>query len=121
MSQIEETKTAMDLIYLVSCAVNNVIPDAQRCGEMDDEAVYSLANRHMLSAAAAFALKKVMPLPNHWHNAIGNSMRRLVIYHAERSKILREFDERGIRYLPLKGIILKGIYPKPEMREMSDN
>lgn len=63
MIKSEVMKTAMDLIYLVSCAVNNLIPDAQRCCEMDDDAVYSLANRHMLSAAAACALEKVMPLP----------------------------------------------------------
>ncbi len=121
MIKSEVMKTAMDLIYLVSCAVNNLIPDAQRCCEMDDDAVYSLANRHMLSAAAACALEKVMPLPRHWFNAKGNSKRRLIIFQAERARLLEALDERGIRYLPLKGIILKDLYPKAEMREMSDN
>lgn len=121
MSQSEPMKTATDLIYLVSCAVNKLTPDARRCAEMDDAAVYSLACRHMLSAAAACALEKVMPLKQHWISAMGNSKRRLVIFQAERTRILKELDERGIWYLPLKGIILKDMYPKAAMREMSDN
>ncbi len=121
MNQSILSRTAADLIYLVSCAVDEITPDARRCAEMDDEKVYALAKQHMLSAAAACALEKVMPLPNHWLSAKGNSKRRLIIFQAERARIFREFDERGIRYLPLKGIILKDLYPKPEMREMSDN
>ena len=121
MNQSEEIKNSMDLIYLVSCAVNKITPDAQRCAEMDDAAVFSLANRHMLSAAAACALEKVMPLPQHWLNAKGNSKRRMVIYQVERTKILQQLDKCGIWYLPLKGIILKDMYPQAEMREMSDN
>lgn len=30
------------------------------------------------------------------------------------------FDENGIDYLPVKGCILKGMYPKPELRIMGD-
>lgn len=121
MNQSKVSKTAMDLIYLVSCAFNSITPDAQRCSEMDDAAVYSMASSHMLSAAAAYAIEKVSPLSQRWLNAKGNSKRRLIIFQAERAKILREFDRHGIWYLPLKGILLKDIYPEASMREMSDN
>ena len=121
MIQSEAMKTTTDLIYLVSCAVNKMTPDAQRCAEMDDAAVFRMASSHMLAAASACALEKVMPLPQHWLNAKGNSKRRLVIYQVERTRLLKELDERGIWYLPLKGIILKDMYPKASMREMSDN
>ena len=30
------------------------------------------------------------------------------------------FEEAGIAYMPLKGTILKGLYPRPEMRAMGD-
>ena len=30
------------------------------------------------------------------------------------------FEEAGIEYMPLKGTILKGLYPQPEMRAMGD-
>ncbi|MDO4891789.1 MAG: nucleotidyltransferase family protein [Eubacteriales bacterium] len=121
MNHCEITKNAKDLIYLVSCAANRITPDAKRCAEMDDASVFRLASLHMLAAAAACALEKVMPLPQHWISAKGNSKRRLIIYQAERARILRAFDERGIWYLPLKGILIKDMYPESSMREMSDN
>ena len=121
MNQREINKNESDLIFLVSCAVNKTIPDTQRCADMDEAAVFNLASRHMLSSAAACALEKVMPLPQHWQNAKGNAKRRLVIYQAERARVLQALDERGIWYLPLKGIILKDMYPETSLREMSDN
>lgn len=38
----------------------------------------------------------------------------------EIDRVLRAFEERGIDALPLKGTVLKKIYPKPEMRRMGD-
>lgn len=35
-------------------------------------------------------------------------------------EIFAQFDKQKIEYLPLKGTLLKGIYPKPEMRSMGD-
>lgn len=40
------------------------------------------------------------------------------VYHIK--EIFSAFDEHGIDYLPLKGTVLKKIYPKPEMRSMGD-
>ena len=36
------------------------------------------------------------------------------------TRIFECFDEAGIDYMPLKGTLLKGIYPKSEMRTMGD-
>lgn len=38
----------------------------------------------------------------------------------EIDRIFSAFDRHGISYLPLKGAVLKGMYPKQEMRPMSD-
>lgn len=38
----------------------------------------------------------------------------------EISALLKEFDKNGIEYMPLKGCVIKALYPKPEMRVMSD-
>lgn len=35
-------------------------------------------------------------------------------------EIFSAFDEQEIDYLPIKGVLLKNIYPKPEMRSMGD-
>lgn len=38
----------------------------------------------------------------------------------ELGRIFSAFDENGIDYLPIKGSVLKELYPKPEMRAMGD-
>jgi len=38
----------------------------------------------------------------------------------EVEQVQKAFDNEGIEYLPLKGIILKEVYPRPEMRAMGD-
>lgn len=38
----------------------------------------------------------------------------------ETDSIFLEFDKNGIDYMPLKGTIIKDLYPSPEMRTMSD-
>ncbi len=38
----------------------------------------------------------------------------------ELNTLFKLFDENGIDYMPLKGTILKYIYPKPDMRTMGD-
>lgn len=39
---------------------------------------------------------------------------------AEVERLTKAFDEHDIDYLPLKGINLKKLYPKPELRQMGD-
>lgn len=38
----------------------------------------------------------------------------------EIQRIFAAFDEKGIAYMPLKGTLIKQLYPKPEMRSMGD-
>lgn len=38
----------------------------------------------------------------------------------ETEKLFQAFEKSGIDYMPLKGTVLKPMYPKPEMRMMSD-
>lgn len=38
----------------------------------------------------------------------------------ELEKLYRAFEESGIEYMPLKGAVMKCLYPKPEMRTMGD-
>lgn len=115
------SKTARDLIYLVSCAVNENTPDAGICKEMDLEAVYHLAQFHSLTSAAAFALEKVMELPRVFDQAKKKAIHKLSLFDIERVKILAALEQKGVWYMPLKGILLKSFYPKAVMREMTDN
>lgn len=115
------SKTARDLIYLVSCAINEEKPNTDICREMDLEAVYYLAQFHSLTSAAAFALEKVTELPRAFDQAKKKAIHKLSHFDIERIKILAALEQKGVWYMPLKGILLKSFYPKAAMREMTDN
>lgn len=121
MSRNESTSAVRDLIYLVSCTLNRTKPNPEKLSAMDDKAVFAAARHHMLSAAAAYALRQVKSPEDYWVEAYVMSIRTQVLYDTERKKIFDAMDKAGIRHLPLKGILLKHYYPEPEIREMSDN
>ena len=114
-------RNAKDLIYLVTCAVNEETPDRERVENMDLAEVYRLSREHMLTAAVAFALEKATPLPHAFDQAMKKAIRKLTLFELERIAITKEFEKAGIWYLPMKGILLKNDYPKSAMREMNDN
>ncbi|MED9970561.1 MAG: nucleotidyltransferase family protein [Ruminococcus sp.] len=114
-------RIAGDLIYLVSCAVNGEKPARERVEKMDLPEVYRLSGEHMLTAAAAFALEKTIPLPHAFDQAKKKAVRKLTLFEVERASVTREFEKAEIWYMPLKGILLKDYYPRVAMREMSDN
>jgi len=49
---------------------------------------------------------------------------KLLVYHEKQMRALSQlfcaFEEQGIDYMPLKGVNLKSLYPKAEMRTMGD-
>ena len=75
----------------------------------------------MLTAAVAFALEQVMPLPHAFDQAKKKAIRKLTLFEVERLTIAQAFEKARIWYLPLKGIMLKELYPKSAMRQMTDN
>ena len=114
-------RTAADLIYLVSCAVNKLIPDSDIVEKIDLDILYELAYKQSLLSAAAYALESAGKAAERFSTAKAASMRREILYDAERRKIFSRFDEIGLWYMPLKGAVLKNDYPSLGMREMGDN
>ena len=108
------------LVYFVSCAVNQEAPDKAIVEETDLKEVYDLSAAQMLSAAVAFALEKTIPLPYVLDQVKKIAIRRLTLFEVEYAAISREFEQAGVRYLPLKGILLKNDYPRSAIREMTD-
>ena len=115
-----KTRIADDLIYLLSCAVNEKKPDPQKVGQMDMTEIFYLARLHSLTSAAAFALEQVMPLPHAFDQAKKKAIRKLTLFEIEYAAVCAELEKAKIWYLPLKGILLKNDYPKTAMREMTD-
>ncbi len=117
----EISAAAHDLIYLISCALNDTAPDKARCEAMDLDKVFAAARLHNLASCAASALERAVELPRPFDQAKKKAIRKLSLFEIERAVIFRELEKAGIWYLPLKGIILGAYYPRSAMREMSDN
>lgn len=114
-------KTAKDLIYLLTCAVNGLAPDTARAQAMDMEKLYQLAKAHTLSAAVFIALRSAGVQDRSFQQAYNKAVRKNVMLDVERTAIFERFEQQGIWYMSLKGSILKELYPENGMREMADN
>ena len=109
------------LIYLLYCAVNDIVPDASKTESADPDGFYQLARFHSVAAPAAIALDKAGVRYEKFDMHLKKALRNLFLFEHERSEIFRRLEENGIRYCPLKGLILKDIYGEPGLREMADN
>ncbi|MCD7922657.1 MAG: nucleotidyltransferase family protein [Clostridiales bacterium] len=119
---------AYGMVYLAACAVNNHIPDRERTEQMDLEKVYALSRFHGMTSLIGMAAESAFngrlpdnPLFVKWDKNICQTVCRETLMDEERQELLAFFEERGIWYLPLKGIHLKELYPSPGMRQMADN
>ena len=110
----------LDMVYLAACAVNGIIPDRERVQAMDQEALFQLAKQHLLTGIIAFALESAGFGSERTTAAKGQAIRKVLLLTAEKDKILEQFEKAGIWYLPLKGSLLKDLYPAIGMRQMSD-
>ena len=114
-------KLYSDLIYLLSCAVNGTVPDAAAVRDADTERLYKLAKSHSVRAAVCIALESAGTEHAGFHEAMKKAVRKNIYLDMERTAIFSEFEKQGIWYMPLKGAILKELYPGNGMREMADN
>lgn len=135
--QAEEKKqwnvAAWDLLYLVQCGVNSIIPDPERIVEMDLAKVYVRSKKQSLEAIAYMALESLLksnesisiPDPNQvlekWKEAKNKAIARNLMMDAAREELFDDLEKQGIWHVALKGIVLCPMYPKYGMRQMSDN
>ena len=123
--------TIKDMLYLAACALHDVTPKADRLAQMNAAELYALSRFHSMTAIVAMALEagggaldgnKMPPaLVKAWQEAKNKSIRKNVLLDAERVKLFQFCEEHHIWYMPLKGSILKDLYPKSGMRQMADN
>lgn len=93
--------------------------------EVDYEKVYRLADAQQVVPLVYYGAVKD---PAFQSQRIAQSfLERACVYmgHGQdqtdtAEKIFHAFDEAGISYMPLKGTLLKSMYPSPEMRVMGD-
>ncbi len=123
-----------DLLWLTSCALHGETPNQSRVREMNLALVYKLAESQTMTGITYSGLEPALAaltaegiseenakLLKKWREARDMAIRKVLLLDAERRQILNYMDSQGIWYVPLKGILLKELYPKLGMRQMSDN
>ena len=136
--QKEIDKTGEDMLYLITCALHNQTPDKDKVCGMDLTALYRYARRHTLAAITSDALEllgssigeglgafakddTVVFVRAKWKETRDKALRKNLMLDAARKKLFQYMDAQHIWHMPLKGAILKDLYPRQEMRQMADN
>lgn len=117
--------TAENFIYLSGCAING---NTAVLKSIDFEALWALAKKHLMTALIAKALMSTEAFrsadaqeQSRWTTAYNNSVKKTMLFDAERKRILKFLDDNGIWYVPLKGAIINRLYRHYGTREFSDN
>ena len=131
MTREQYHQNILDVIYLSACALHGSIPEQSRLIGMDWNTLYTISKFHSMTAITAIGLEAAgvlrpggqMPetLVQAWNEAMAKSIRKNLMLAAERQKLCAFMDKNGIWYMPLKGSILKDLYPRAGMRQMADN
>ena len=121
------------MIYLAACALHGKTPTKDVLDGMDLTSVYKQAARHSMQAITYEALSLFVAqngrealsideaLWSRWGADRVNAIRHTIGFEMERERLLHFFEERGIWYVLLKGLVLQTYYPKIGMRQMCDN
>lgn len=114
-------KTAYDMLYFTACAINGIQPDTERIAHVDLKKLFQMCQFHSLTAIVCMGLEAAGIKDQKFIEAKAKAIRKNILLDAERANILNFMEQNKIWYMPLKGIILKELYPKIGMRQMSDN
>ena len=133
MGNENRLKNGMDMLYLAACALHDVVPDKKRVSDMDMIGVMKEAARHSMHSVTYLGIKKYVDSTQNdvslidadllakWKNGHAWIVKKAILFTLEREKLLSFFEQNGIWYLPLKGVILQNFYPQLGMRQMADN
>ena len=120
---MNETKLA--LLYLLSQAANSQKAVKEQIENIDIDALYNLCKEHLVAALVSSVLAEhLKDKPEQyakWQQEQFSALYRDMNFADERAKIISFLEQKGIWYMPLKGVVLKQYYPKPELREFADN
>lgn len=120
MNVEEYEKAINDVIWLAGCVMNETIPDRDRLDRTDLSLLYNAANKHMLTAIVGYALEKAGIYDERFVQAKAKSIRKITVMEIDKQRLFERFEEEKIRYMPLKGAVIKDYYPSVGLRQLSD-
>ena len=120
MDQAAYVDAMRKVAYLAGCAVREEAPDLARLDGIDVQTLLDAASRHSLSSIVAFSLQSAgIDTPQVQQEATRGVWRGLQL-ETDWQLVRSGLEAQDIWYCPLKGAVLKDLYPLPSMRQMSD-
>ncbi len=118
-----ELNTEKYLISLLKSTINNeAAPPLPE--DMDCTALLKLAKHHSVANTAYYALEQLGSLSpelrEEWSQLRDREIMRDIHQQTEYDILCEAFAQEKIRFLPLKGILIKSLYPQSDFRTMSD-
>lgn len=123
---MEHEEAAYGVMYrLLAAWLHGGTPEGT---DLDYDRLLAVAMRHKMTATVCMALEDTGLMdrcPDEARRRFAMektaSIRASVLMGAERRRLLAFLEEKGIWYMPLKGILLQECYPRLGARQMSDN
>lgn len=120
MTSEEYRKVVFDVAYLAACSINGETPEADRVSGMDLDILYKVTEKHSVTGIVAYALESCGVKDPRFTQSLGKTIRKVAAFDIECAKVSDELEKAGIWHVPLRGMVLKDMYPKIGMRQMSD-
>lgn len=109
-------------LYVISCAFNGTKPDFW--DDINCDKFLCLSKEHQMFSTIYPLVSDIDGFPreqlDNFRNLYMNYLRQTLVLSNEKNAVFSELSRRKIRYMPLKGSILKRYYPKESMRQMGD-
>lgn len=120
----QSDQAGMYLIHLVRCALWQIVPE-ERPEKVEWAQVFRMAYRHKIVNLTYQSVKRMKHGPetrilSQWRLFAQKAELTEVMYEAELAEVIKGMEQAGIRYLCLKGIVMRKLYPSRGMREMAD-
>lgn len=109
------------MLYLSACAVNKIKPNPEYIVHIDLDKLFRMCQYHSMTAIVCTALESAGIQDKKFMEEKAKAIRKIMLLDAEREQICGFLEQNKIWYMPLKGVILKDMYPEIGMRQMSDN
>lgn len=112
------------LLHLLRSVLKDEQP-AEKPDGLSFEKLFALAREHSVANMAFYGVERLSvkpaePLLTQWRQLRDKAIVRDITQLSELELIGQALSEGGVRFLPLKGSVLKGCYPQTDMRTMSD-
>lgn len=118
-----EKKEVDYLVYLLSCAIKTEQPN--QVDGINYSSLLDLAKKHQVYN---IIISLIIDNPDvsdeqkqQFKNYNLSEISRMIVVNNERENIYSFLNENKIKYMPLKGLIIRDYYPVSSMRQMSDN